>query len=288
MANSIKDPQKDSHDEKVLKYTISEMAALLGVTTHMLRYYEKIGILAPEVNEQTGYRYYNVLDTRRFNLSRQLYSAGVPLETCAKMMQGMPAAEIAQTLHRQIEANRRERERLEIAIRYLQDELDLTPVMESRQNQIYIEQVRPLWRLNLSRMERANPDPALEQEKQRWLELMPATFWVSKIPYDELRQFSKGIIDYDYGLMCYEEDARKLGLRRTPYVEIVPGGDYAVMLHKKADRGPWTWEDILPMVRFLNNRGPNSFGDGFSYVIGCGREEKDPVNFHKFMVKLIT
>lgn len=56
-----------------MKYTISEMASLLGVTTHMLRYYEKVGILKPEVNEQTGYRYYTVLDTRRFNLSRQLF-----------------------------------------------------------------------------------------------------------------------------------------------------------------------------------------------------------------------
>ena len=48
-------------DPDSMKYTISEMASLLGVTTHMLRHYEKMGIISPEVNEQTGYRYYTVL-----------------------------------------------------------------------------------------------------------------------------------------------------------------------------------------------------------------------------------
>lgn len=38
-----------------MRYTISEMAALLGVTTHTLRYYEKMGLIQPEVNRETGY-----------------------------------------------------------------------------------------------------------------------------------------------------------------------------------------------------------------------------------------
>ena len=59
-----------------MRYTISEMAALLGVTTHTLRYYEKMGLIQPEVNRETGYRYYTVTDTRRFNLCRELRAAG--------------------------------------------------------------------------------------------------------------------------------------------------------------------------------------------------------------------
>lgn len=58
-----------------MRYTISEMASLLGVTTHTLRYYEKMGLIRPEVNEETGYRYYTVTDTRRFNLCRELRAA---------------------------------------------------------------------------------------------------------------------------------------------------------------------------------------------------------------------
>ena len=34
-----------------MKYTIEEMSQLLGVTPHMLRYYEKVGIIRPETNK---------------------------------------------------------------------------------------------------------------------------------------------------------------------------------------------------------------------------------------------
>lgn len=52
-------------DKRAMRYTISEMAELLGVTTHMLRHYEKVGIIRSETSEESGYRYYSVIDTRR-------------------------------------------------------------------------------------------------------------------------------------------------------------------------------------------------------------------------------
>lgn len=72
-----------------MRYTISEMASLLGVTTHTLRYYEKMGLIRPEVNEETGYRYYTVTDTRRFNLCRELRAAELSLEECRELI-GQP------------------------------------------------------------------------------------------------------------------------------------------------------------------------------------------------------
>ena len=69
-----------------MRYTISEMASLLGVTTHTLRYYEKMGLIHPEVNEDTGYRYYTVTDTRRFNLCRELRAAELSLEECRELI----------------------------------------------------------------------------------------------------------------------------------------------------------------------------------------------------------
>ena len=39
-------------EDNARRYTISEMAELLGVTTHMLRHYEKVGIIGPETSEQ--------------------------------------------------------------------------------------------------------------------------------------------------------------------------------------------------------------------------------------------
>ena len=85
-----------------MRYTISEMAALLGVTTHTLRYYEKMGLIQPEVNRETGYRYYTVTDTRRFNLCRELRAAGFTLEECKDFLDEPSTAVTDAMLDRQI------------------------------------------------------------------------------------------------------------------------------------------------------------------------------------------
>ncbi len=51
-----------------------------------------MGLIRPEVNEETGYRYYTVTDTRRFNLCRELRAAELSLEECRELI-GSPSVE---------------------------------------------------------------------------------------------------------------------------------------------------------------------------------------------------
>ena len=103
-----------------MRYTISEMASLLGVTTHTLRYYEKMGLIHPEVNEDTGYRYYTVTDTRRFNLCRELRAAELSLEECRELI-GAPTVEQSDAMFNHQIAQLRRRQVLdELAIRFLE------------------------------------------------------------------------------------------------------------------------------------------------------------------------
>ena len=271
-----------------MKYTISEMASLLGVTTHMLRHYEKVGIITPEVNKENGYRYYTVLDTRRFNLSRILLSCGIPLEQCAMIMGSVPAEEI-ETILREKEAElAMESKRIQYAIKTLVTFREALPMLESGVGKIQVEHLPDMWRLNLSYVEKAKEDKQLQKEKQHWLACLPAVRWVSRIPFDVLKQFGSGPIEYDFGLMCYVDEGRDLGLKLTSSVERVPGGDYVTMLHRKTDRGPFTWEDITPMTKYLQENNLTFFGDAFSYIQGSRKIDGEQVNYHKLMVKVFT
>ena len=103
-----------------MRYTISEMASLLGVTTHTLRYYEKMGLIRPEVNEETGYRYYTVTDTRRFNLCRELRAAELSLEECRELI-GSPSVEQSDKMFARQAARLRRRQVLdELSIHFLE------------------------------------------------------------------------------------------------------------------------------------------------------------------------
>lgn len=121
-----------------MRYTISEMASLLGVTTHTLRYYEKMGLIHPEVNEDTGYRYYTVTDTRRFNLCRELRAAELSLEECRELI-GAPTVEQSDAMFNHQIAQLRRRQVLdELAIRFLEHKREQYRTLEQNAGRIWV------------------------------------------------------------------------------------------------------------------------------------------------------
>jgi len=157
-----------------MRYTISEMAALLGVTTHTLRYYEKMGLIQPEVNRETGYRYYTVTDTRRFNLCRELRAAGFTLEECKDFLDEPSTAVTDAMLDRQIRQLERRQVLNRMSIRFLQKTREYYHTLEQDAGRVWVQNFPEMWRLVLSQEEEARNDPALQAEKAEWLGGMPA------------------------------------------------------------------------------------------------------------------
>ena len=63
------------------KLKIGEFSRLMQVTVKTLRHYEQKGLLTPdEVDEWTGYRYYNISQMLRLNSIRQLQQLGFTLD----------------------------------------------------------------------------------------------------------------------------------------------------------------------------------------------------------------
>lgn len=69
------------------KYSIGETAALLGISTQTLRYYDKIGLVSPGfTDENTGYRYYYYNQFHYIDRIRYLQSFGMQLEDIRKII----------------------------------------------------------------------------------------------------------------------------------------------------------------------------------------------------------
>lgn len=66
-------------------YTIGETAAMLGVTTKALRYWETLGLLEPE-RTSAGYRTYGDDDIERGAAIALYRRVGIPLETIAQLI----------------------------------------------------------------------------------------------------------------------------------------------------------------------------------------------------------
>ena len=70
-----------------MKYTINEMANIVGVGIETLRHYEERGILAPERDEKNNYRLYSISDIRKFNTSRTFRTYGFSIQETSNLLE---------------------------------------------------------------------------------------------------------------------------------------------------------------------------------------------------------
>jgi DNA-binding transcriptional MerR regulator len=87
--------------------SIREVAARTGITTHTLRYYERIGLVQPVARARSGHRRYGDHDLRWLGLLKKLHATEMPirkmLEYARLMRRGehtMPARRALLDAHR--------------------------------------------------------------------------------------------------------------------------------------------------------------------------------------------
>jgi DNA-binding transcriptional MerR regulator len=59
--------------------TIREVAAKTGITTHTLRYYERIGLVQPVPRARSGHRRYGEAELRWIDLLKKLHATDMPI-----------------------------------------------------------------------------------------------------------------------------------------------------------------------------------------------------------------
>ena len=106
---------------------IGEMASVVGLSTSTIRYYEKIGLIAPPPRSQSGYRNYSEEDVRRLRLVAQARMLSLPLDEVRQLTAfavdgrcGPLRGELLQALRKRAAETRRQIREL----RSLQRELD--------------------------------------------------------------------------------------------------------------------------------------------------------------------
>lgn len=85
-------------------YSIGEMARLNFISTHTLRYYDKIGLLKPSyINEKTGYRYYSYKDFLFLDAIQYLQHFEMSLEEIKEQFESRTVEGTLRLYERQLE-----------------------------------------------------------------------------------------------------------------------------------------------------------------------------------------
>lgn len=106
-----------------MEYAIQELAALAGVTTRTLRWYDRIGLLKPSRTAENGYRYYGPAEVNRLQDIMYYRALGVELSRIKEYLDA-PSFDRLGALRSHLTALQGERQRLEQLIQSVEETID--------------------------------------------------------------------------------------------------------------------------------------------------------------------
>lgn len=104
-----------------MNYKVKELAELSGVSVRTLHWYDRIGLLTPQ-REENGYRSYSTAQVDRLQEILFYRQMGIPLEEI-KMLLSAPDYDRKKTLYGHLNSLRQQQEQLELLIRNVEKTL---------------------------------------------------------------------------------------------------------------------------------------------------------------------
>lgn len=206
----------------MMKYKIGDVAKILGISTDLLRYYEKKGVVHPVKDKNNDYRYYDTWDIN-FLLDCLWYkNFGFGIEQIAHFVSDssydditravdMKEQEIVENLYRQKLLLRRIREhKTELA--RAKDYLGKCDIRQSP------EIVRYLNRHNFIYDE----SPEIARVSQEWLKYMPFVHRCFEIAQNDLPGSEDGGENYSWGLSLDMQYVQEFDVQAEPPAQHLP------------------------------------------------------------------
>lgn len=124
---------------------IGEFSALSTISIHMLRHYDKIGLLIPQhVDENNGYRYYDKKQLYNANQIISLKAMGFGLDEIREILL-IDSTNLELLLHVKLDSKLKELERLQEQIRQIQIRIDTDKTSEIYVRSIARKTFPPMW-----------------------------------------------------------------------------------------------------------------------------------------------
>ena len=248
-----------------MRYSISEFAGIVGVTTDTLRLYEKYNIINPKRDEQNNYRYYDDLDVRDLLMSRWYRSMDVSLQDSSKLIKGSSKEEIFKELKkRQLQLEKE----LRLKAKLLNRITEITEEIKDIDKKIGKCEKRKT--LGIYRLKQTEENKLLENDfiiksVDNWMNTLPHTFYSFHI---EGGLLDKNIcLNYNWGLAIKEEDVENFNIELNDYIEYIPGQLSVTSIIESPHQQYLDKEYFQFMIDYINKNNYKMLGSIYGRIL---------------------
>ena len=261
-----------------MKYRISEVAKLLDLSSEAIRYYETKGIIQPERDEETGYRYYGGWDIHMLIRARTYRQLGYTLDETADLLNKYDTIDIVSYLSKKREEIKKEIERSRHLLDYLDKEkenITNSDIITGLYQLVY----RPeIYRLEIQEGYVLYPDKKLRQAIYEWIDKAPYVFSSTLFP---LNSIYNGEENFTVGLGIYKEYAELLGIEESEYVKLFPS-KLCILTGIQTKSSKNISPTLLqPAVKYMNSQGMIVTDDVITKSILMRKVGGEYINWHQ-------
>ena len=255
-----------------MRYRIGDVARILGISTDLLRYYEKKGVVSPRKDARNDYRYYEAWDINFLLDCLWFKNFGFGIGEVARMVTQCGYEELSERLERREEDLERVLRRQQLLLdRMKAHRAEMARGMELLGRcdvTMSPEVVRYLNRRNFI----YDDSPDLARLSQQWLEYMPFIHRCFEIKRRDLPG-GGGAGDFSWGMALEMNYARALGAAAEPPAEHLPSRRCLHSVFKSTGKNAFSPRHLQYLVDYAGANGLTLCGDAWGRLLCSVAEE---------------
>ncbi|ABA89422.1 helix-turn-helix transcriptional regulator, MerR family [Syntrophotalea carbinolica DSM 2380] len=261
-----------------MKYKISEVAKMLGITPEAIRYYEQQNIIKPSKSDSSGYRSYSVWDMHALLHARSYRQYGFTLSETADLINNCDLEDIIGKLQDKTTELEKEAAYALSLVKSIHHMQEIMADAETFIGKYRIEQRPAMYRLDNEDQYVLIKDPQIKKETCRWIEHVPFVFTSARWTKEEYEQGGK---KHYFGLCIEEEFADFLPDDLPPYITYLPSRSCVYTVIQSCPSKRLTPQRLQPAIAYMREQGMSLTGDIISRVVNYRKTTDEYVNYHQ-------
>lgn len=273
--------------DKFRRYSISEIANIVGMPAQTIRFYEEKGLIHSLRDAKTGYRLYTTWELYLLVKARWFRQMGLPLKQIAAMLK-------TDDINSQYHMLCKEEENIRQTI--MLNQLRLVRINEIKKsceaaknfisdNKAYcITEKEGFYFLSAQKDNRLHMSKEVAQVFQAWVK---ESFFVDTSGrFSSDTDFSGKRVSFEFGLSVDETYAKLMNQKEIPAVQYYPPGKYAVTWLHTTSENALSYEMLDPVIHALQEDGLVPCGDIFTNTLLMSRPDNDYSNYHCILIPI--
>lgn len=252
-------------------YKIGEIAKMLGISSETIRNYEKKGLIEPYKEEESNYRYYDIVQINRLLNLQKYQKYGYSLQEIGEIIEDTTMHELEMSLENKEELLFNEAFHLNLKINSIHTMINCMLQAQNAKQGCFLGQRPALYRMSYQQNYELIIDEKVQEEMVKWLKYADLPFMSGCTQPEDIEG---GNHEFQFGFCLDKKTAEFLGVKESDivkYYEPCP----AILFYYEATPNNDMSDASKAVVDYAKKNNLRITGESVSRVIFARWAQKD-------------